>query len=159
MKVFLLRHAEAAYGVADPLRPLTPAGRSMAADLAEFVRDKPFFEVDAIWCSPYRRARETAAPFEAAFPDAPLRVIDELTPESDPEWTRANLLAEKQSILLVGHNPHLSLLARSLICAGDHSVPLSFKKAGLMALRRDGLSPSGFSLAAWLPPAAIGLKV
>lgn len=130
----------------------------MAADLASFMRDKPFYEIDAIWTSPYRRARETAAPLEAAFPDAHVHIVDELTPESDPEWARSQLLAEKQSILVVGHNPHLSLLARSLMCSGSTAAPLSFKKAGLMGFKRDGMSPTGFMLAAWLPPGALGLR-
>jgi phosphohistidine phosphatase SixA len=58
VRLILVRHAEAAPGEPDELRPLTRAGRDAARELGErLVGERP----DAVLCSPLLRARETAA--------------------------------------------------------------------------------------------------
>ena len=57
MRLFLVRHAEAAPGEPDELRPLTDAGRTVARALGERLRtERP----EAVLSSPLLRARETA---------------------------------------------------------------------------------------------------
>ena len=79
MTLFLTRHAETVWhkenryaGTSDI--DLTPHGVEQAGRLAEWVRTR---RVDAIVCSPVRRARETAAPAAAATGIA-IEVDDEL---------------------------------------------------------------------------------
>ena len=57
MRLFLVRHAEAAPGDPDDLRPLTPAGREAARALGEKLAAE---RLDAVLSSPLLRARETA---------------------------------------------------------------------------------------------------
>lgn len=67
MQLWLIRHAlpvrvEGVVGAADP--GLAPEGHDQAERLAGWLRGQPF---DAVWSSPMRRARETAAPLAAAL--------------------------------------------------------------------------------------------
>ena len=57
VRLYLVRHAKAAPGDPDELRPLTPEGREEARRLAErLAAERP----DAVVTSPLLRARETA---------------------------------------------------------------------------------------------------
>ena len=58
MQLLLVRHAEAASGTPDELRPLTPTGREQARSLGERLRAEGV-EPSAILTSPLLRARET----------------------------------------------------------------------------------------------------
>ena len=68
MRLFLVRHAEAAAGDPDELRPLTPGGRGTAREIgARLAAEQP----QAVLSSPLLRARETAVAIaEAAGLDA-----------------------------------------------------------------------------------------
>jgi phosphohistidine phosphatase len=58
LRVFLVRHAEAAPGEPDELRPLTPDGREAARALA---RRPAALQPSPVVSSPLLRGRETAA--------------------------------------------------------------------------------------------------
>ncbi|MGH2450501.1 MAG: SixA phosphatase family protein, partial [Candidatus Limnocylindria bacterium] len=58
MQLYLVRHAEAAQGEPDELRPLTAAGREQARSLGVRLRVVGV-QPDAILTSPFLRARET----------------------------------------------------------------------------------------------------
>ena len=103
MELLLIRHAlpvrideGAVEGPADPA--LAPSGLDQAAALAEWLADEA---VDAIWCSPMRRAQETAAPLAerlgldiitedgiAEYDREALSYIpvEELKAANDPRW-------------------------------------------------------------------------
>jgi 2,3-bisphosphoglycerate-dependent phosphoglycerate mutase len=105
MELLLIRHAlpvrideGAADGPADP--GLAELGQTQAAALADWLAAE---QVDAIWTSPMRRARETAAPLAArlALPvtvddglaeydkDAASYIpIEELKAANDPRWNQ-----------------------------------------------------------------------
>jgi phosphohistidine phosphatase SixA len=59
MRVLIVRHAEAAAGNPDELRPLTPEGREHARAVGMLLREQGF-AADAVVSSPLLRARETA---------------------------------------------------------------------------------------------------
>lgn len=101
MELLLIRHAlpvrvEDADGPADPV--LSEAGIRQAGALARWLRDEP---IDAVWVSPLRRARQTAAPLEATLgleavvepgvqefdaEDPTYIPIEELKAADDPRW-------------------------------------------------------------------------
>ena len=82
-----------------PIRRSADLGHAQAAALAEWLADE---EIDAIWCSPMRRARETAAPARRAAraSTSPSRTgiaeydrdgasyipVEELKAANDPRW-------------------------------------------------------------------------
>lgn len=121
----------------DPNRALTPAGRKRMKAIArglKWLGCAPEF----ILSSPYLRARETAELAAAALGcKEALIFTPTLVPEAEPgaviEFVRLHYRRAK-SLLLVGHEPQMSLLTGRLI-AGDAGAGLKLKKAGLVKLR------------------------
>lgn len=103
----LVRHAEKDTRVADD-PPLTDAGLARAERLAAGLRGT---RLDAIYSSPYRRTRQTAAPVarERGLP------VLEYAP-GDAAAFAARLRAERPrgTVLVVGHSNTLPPLARQL---------------------------------------------
>ena len=103
MDLLLIRHAlpvrvdeGTVEGPADP--ELAPLGHEQAAALADYLAGE---HIDALWCSPMRRARETAAPLAERLglepvvedgiseydKDSPEYIpIEELKAMGDPRW-------------------------------------------------------------------------
>jgi phosphohistidine phosphatase len=159
MKIFLLRHAPASIGDPDPERPLSGSGQRMARRLAKFMQGNPFYRYTEIWSSPYRRARETAEHFMGTGKQTvSMELTDRLLPEASPENLLPDLVHRNEPVLLVGHNPQLSNLASILMGSGGTTCHQPFKKCALFVFKRDHFSPSGFTLAGYLPPASLGLK-
>jgi phosphohistidine phosphatase len=100
MRLLIVRHAEAAPGEPDELRPLTPAGRKSARELGRRLRDDGFAP-DAVVTSPLLRARETAAALDLGEP----AVDERLAPGASPEDVRDAATGRGATVLLVGHQP------------------------------------------------------
>ena len=96
----IVRHAEAAPGEPDELRPLTAGGREQARALADRLRAEGF-EPDAVVSSPLLRARQTAAALELGEPD----VDERLAPGASPEEIREAAEGRGETVLVVGHQP------------------------------------------------------
>jgi len=100
MRLLIVRHAEAAPGDPDELRPLTAAGREHARALGQRLRDAGF-SPDAVVTSPLLRARETAAALDLGEP----AVDDRLAPGASPNDLREAAVGRGATVLLVGHQP------------------------------------------------------
>jgi CHAD domain-containing protein/phosphohistidine phosphatase SixA len=118
--VYVVRHATAADGGPDPLRPLTGRGAAEAAVLAKalaLLGCRP----GTILSSPLVRARATAAPLQKTV--LPGRAIVEtriLCPEADPIDTLRFLSGCGDGpCLCVGHRPHLDALVALLLREGS----------------------------------------
>jgi len=104
MRLFLVRHAEAAPGEPDELRPLTTAGRAVARDLGErLVTEQP----DAVVSSPLLRARETAEQIARAAGLTP-ETDDRLAPGATAEDVQAAVAGRGATVIAVGHQPDWS---------------------------------------------------
>lgn len=135
MEILLWRHAEAEEGLPDLDRALTPRGRRQAEAMARWL-DKRLDPAARVMVSPARRAQQTAAWLKREFatvpeiaPGASVAVACEVAgwPEADG------------TVLLVGHQPTLGLLA-SQILFGE-ARDFSLKKGGLIWIggrSRDG---------------------
>lgn len=121
-RLFLLRHAKSSWddpALADFDRPLAPRGRRAAGLLARYMQEAAL-SFDRVLCSGAERARETwGAIAEAMGSRAPTDYEDGLYLAG-----ARNLMARLRaldpavnSVLLVGHNPDLEILARQL-CRG-----------------------------------------
>ena len=162
MEIWLLRHAAAedrAPSGRDEDRSLTNDGEERAREVARGLAAlEP--SIEAILTSPYRRARQTAEPAERELDLADaLQESRALEPDRDPEETLAELRKlGRESVLLVGHEPHLGTLLGRLVC-GRSGLAMPMKKAAVARLIWDGRGRA--ALKALLPPkvlAALGKR-
>ena len=109
MRLLIVRHAEAAPGDPDELRPLTAQGRKQARALGERLREQGVAP-DAVVTSPLLRARETGAAL--GLGDA---VVDErLAPGATPSDVRDAAKGLGEVVIVVGHQPDCGRAAAEL---------------------------------------------
>jgi len=136
--IYLIRHAHAVSDEEDPLRPLSSKGRGQVARVCELLRDRAAFAPVEIWHSPLSRARETAELLARGLGlQARIVLRKGLEPDDDPAEIARALDSEKRSIAVVGHEPHLGILA-SLMAPGpvQAHAHFHFSKAGVLSLSR-----------------------
>jgi phosphohistidine phosphatase len=102
VRVFLVRHAEAAPGDPDELRPLTPAGRDAARALGERLP-----QVDAVVTSPLLRARETGELIARGTGAGPT-TDERLAPGATLNDLSAAVAGRGDTVVAVGHQPDCS---------------------------------------------------
>ncbi|WP_028670035.1 phosphohistidine phosphatase SixA [Saccharospirillum impatiens] len=145
MILYLLRHGEAEpYGraVDDASRALVTSGRQAVSRVATELSP-----VEAVYCSPYLRARQTADLVLSASGQATYQLNQGLTPDSSVAALLSWLdTLTEQSVLLVAHNPLLSSLASQLT-----GMPggVALGTATLVCLDVSDFTPGGTSLL-WL---------
>ncbi|MGZ3660497.1 MAG: phosphohistidine phosphatase SixA [Bdellovibrionota bacterium] len=141
MLIYLVRHGIAedpTTASSDAERRLTEEGREKTERVAKAFH-KRVSKVDLIFHSPYLRALETAQIFSAEFPRAKMQAAKGLTPhdEAKSALPLLNGFGSEESVMIVGHEPHLSTLA-SLLLTGKSSPILEFKKAGVAGIESHG---------------------
>lgn len=154
MRVYLFRHAAAVPhgtpGYAEDERPLTPEGHTQARDAAAGLK-RLNVEPGAILTSPLRRAVETAEEAAQVWSSSlPIKTLEALTPEAPAKQTSLALKAwaSQDALILVGHEPHLSLWLAELVAPGG--LRCDFKKAGVACVELDQVPPpSGSGTLRW----------
>jgi phosphohistidine phosphatase len=106
VRVYVVRHAEAAPGEPDELRRLTPQGREQARRL----RDELATQFDAVLSSPLLRARETAELIAGRAPEPDER----LAPGATEDDVRAAVEGRGDTVLVVGHQPDCGRIVSAL---------------------------------------------
>lgn len=153
MKVYLVRHA-----IAEPRgpvwpddneRPLTMKGTIRMREIAVRLADRGV-QVESIWTSPLRRARQTADVLAPLWTTArTIEVVPELAPGLPPA-TAGEALAERGAdgpLALVGHEPDLGRLTAWMIGA-DAALP--FKKGGVARVDFPAGIEAGAGRLVWL---------
>ena len=128
MQLVIVRHAEAAPGDPDELRPLTPRGREDARALGRRLREEGM-QPDAIVSSPLLRARETAREL-ARETDAKPAPDDRLAPGATADDVRAAVAGRGDTVVVVGHQPDCGRITASL--TGGPEPP--FPPAGMVVV-------------------------
>jgi phosphohistidine phosphatase len=118
MQLVIVRHAEAAQGSPDELRPLTPTGREQARSLGLRLRERGI-EPDAVVSSPLLRARETAAALGLGEPE----VDERLAPGASPADIRDTALSRGETVVVVGHQPDCGHAAAALTGGPEPAFP------------------------------------
>jgi phosphohistidine phosphatase SixA len=127
VRLFLVRHAEAAAGEPDDLRPLTVAGRNTARELgARLAAEQP----DAVVSSPLLRARETAAAIAEA---AGLEVEpdERLAPGATADDVRSATAGRGDTVVAVCHQPDCSEIVLELTGREVRFAPGAFHEVEL----------------------------
>jgi phosphohistidine phosphatase len=128
VRVYLVRHAEAAPGEPDDLRALTPDGRRAARDLGDRLANEGV-RPDAVISSPLLRARETAAEIGRALGVEP-EADDRLGSGATADGLRELVEGRGETVVAVGHQPDCGRIAAEL---GDGVEP-PFAPAGVVVL-------------------------
>jgi phosphohistidine phosphatase len=138
--IFLMRHADAVSDEENPLRPLSRKGRDQVGRVCTVLAKLPAFTPAEIWHSPLARSRETAALLAKGLDlSVPRLLVAGISPDDDPSGIAAVLEASKIEVAVVGHEPHLGVLAAILAHGPDRpGVFYPFPKAAVMALTREG---------------------
>jgi len=108
-----VRHAEAAAGEPDAVRPLTAEGREQARALGEKLAAHG---LDAVVCSPLLRARETAELIARAAGVEP-ETEEQLAPGADVTSLSAAVSGKGETVVVVGHQPDCSEIV--LVLTGE----------------------------------------
>lgn len=152
MYVYLVRHGEATEEAIDPERPLADRGWAEVERMARHLAALrlPLAEIRH---SGKLRARQTAELFARRLaPAAGVRQARGLDPMDDPAIARDDCEVFPESLMLVGHLPHLGRLARSLL--GIEREIFAFPTAAVLCLERTG---RGWLLDWALAPGAVRL--
>ncbi len=106
-------------------------------------------------CSPFTRTQQTAkiAKDILGFPGDP-QLCRELLSEASPEEILGffSSFSREDTVLCVGHEPHLGFTAGVMIC-GQSVLGLSLKKAGACSIYFEGTPRAGAGFLEWWLPA------
>src|SRR6476619_7985509 len=128
MRVYLVRHAQAAGGDPDDLRPLTAEGRADARALGERLAHDGV-HATAVISSPLLRARETAAEIARALGCEP-EADERLAPGATVDDLRDVVAGRGAAVVVVGHQPDCGEIAAEL----SGAPPPAFPPGGLAVL-------------------------
>jgi len=128
VQLYLVRHAEAADGEPDELRPLTAEGRRAARELGERLAADGV-RPDAVLTSPLLRARETGVELARAAGIEP-EADERLAPGATAEDVKSAAGERGETVVVIGHQPDCSRIAAAL--TGGAEPP--FPPAGVLAI-------------------------
>jgi len=151
MRLCLVRHGVAVERGThvDAERPLTDEGRARmelaAAGLTRLIA------VDAIFTSPYLRALQTAEVLGDAYRISRLARTHALV-TGDNEGLFALIGGAGETVLVVGHEPHISGTLSYALTGDGTTVRAQFKKGGAALVRFEGMPRAGEGTLEWLVP-------
>lgn len=127
MKIILVRHGQAENETRpDSARQLTDFGHKQAAQTAEYVTTH--YQPDRFVVSPYDRAQQTLAEFQARAPQVPLTIQNNITPSDDARQALVDIgHIEAECLVVVCHMSIVAYLAGLLM--GDHPESFSLAEA------------------------------
>ena len=143
--VYLLRHAKSSWktGALDHDRPLSGRGRRAAKVLSRHLREQRI-EPQLVLCSTARRARETLERIEPALGTPPVQIERELYGASSDELLERlrGVPDDVGSVMLIGHNPGMQMLALALALpsAAARELEAKYPTAALATLAFPGAS-------------------
>jgi phosphohistidine phosphatase len=121
MRLYLVRHGEAASGEPDHERRLTAAGREQARRVGEQLADSDP-RPDVVLHSPLVRARETAELIAAPLGIQP-EPDDRLAPGATADGVRAAAAGRGEAVVVVGHQPDCGEIAAELTGGTEPAFP------------------------------------
>jgi phosphohistidine phosphatase len=136
MTLFLVQHGEAKPEVEDPQRSLTDGGSETVEQMADWFAQTGI-KVNEIRHSGKRRAEQTATIFAKDLnPPNGVIAVGGLNPNDDVALVAGLLEGEHESIMLVGHLPHLSKLVGYLVTGNPETEVVRFRNAGIVCLTK-----------------------
>lgn len=151
MIIYLLRHGDAVDSsrFEDHDRPLSDFGLRQASAVGTYLAGT-HAELGLIYCSPLLRARQTAEAVQRQLERVSVQTTDSLLSSSDPKQIVGELRkARQRSVLLVGHEPHLSRTISVLLCE-DIRSRVEMRKCSLACISTSDPIQEGRGVLQWL---------
>lgn len=146
MKVFIMRHGEAAhFAASDAERELTQHGITQSLAVAQACEKQGEETLDLVLVSPYVRAQQTWQVISPLFSVKEQMTYEEITPYGNAEeiYTYVSALAQVKSlnsVLLVSHLPLVGYLTAEFV---PGMTPPMFPTSGLVCLEFDPETQKG----------------
>jgi phosphohistidine phosphatase len=136
MYLYLVQHGEAKREEEDPERGLTQKGLEDVRRAVDFATSRGL-RVGAVYHSGKKRGLQTASFFgDFLRPGGGVVSSNSLAPNDDPSvWAERARRAE-EDLMIVGHLPHLAMLAGLLLCGDAERQVIDFKMGGIVCLKR-----------------------
>jgi phosphohistidine phosphatase len=156
VELYILRHGEAGKripsGSKDSERPLTVAGQEEVTEIAKAL-DRLNVRFDFVATSPLKRARQTAETVAKVLrvKKGSVEEWGELKPEGRRSelYRRLSQFKPESSVLVVGHEPHLSAMVSEIVFDGGNGR-IVLKKAGLAKITVTAFQPRTKGELRWL---------
>ncbi|WP_457677646.1 SixA phosphatase family protein [Thermovibrio sp.] len=137
-RVFIVRHAKALkrqeWKEDDCKRPLTKEGEKEFEEFINWL--KPTFPKRVkIISSPCERALKTAEILAKEL-NAKVKVDERLKPDAEPEDYKGVIKDNRGNLILVSHEPDISLFLNSITCLSPSKVAV--KKGSVIEIRKKG---------------------
>lgn len=138
MFLYLVQHGEAKREEEDPSRPLSVKGIEDVKRVASSI-SRLNLEVEEVFHSGKTRAKQTAEILANNLKITKgVSETNGLAPLDDPGVWAERLKGKKESLMLVGHLPHLGKLSSLLLSGDKEKNIIAFKMGGIVCLKRDG---------------------
>ena len=136
MKLYIVRHGQAASSNVDPQRGLTQAGRAEVEKVAGFL--KPLnISVDCVWHSGKARAEQTAEILaEGMTVKEGVTAHAGLAPNDHVGPIRDEIESAGQDIMIVSHLPFVGILTSLLLTGTQSGWLINFKEATTACLEK-----------------------
>lgn len=157
--LLVMRHGEAADGVLDHARPLTPRGEKEVGVMARWLAarvEQGELACPTLYASPFLRAQQTAQQISDAL-GCPVQTLSFITPD-DRISTVINWLLnlpEEGPVMLVSHMPLVGELA-GLLVDGPLSRGMSFSTAAIAELEGEVWAMGCAQLKCYTQPSQLG---
>ena len=151
MTIYFLRHgdASAAGHNHDSTRPLSGLGQEQSSAVGRYLVETQA-DIGMVLCSPLVRARQTAEAVMREIGSVPIRESESLNSSSDPHDILSDLKKTgPKSVLIVGHEPHLSRTI-SLLLWGDIKSRVEMGKCSLACVSTPEPPEQGRGVVEWL---------
>jgi phosphohistidine phosphatase len=137
MLLYLVQHGEAKREEEDPARPLSAKGIEDVKKAASCI-SRLNIEVEEVLHSGKVRAKQTAELLSSNLRIAKgVSQTDGLAPLDAPGLWAERLKHKKNSLMLVGHLPHLGKLSSLLLSGDKEKNIIAFRMGGIVCLKRD----------------------
>jgi phosphohistidine phosphatase len=136
MKVYIVRHGQAASSGVDPQRGLTQAGRAQVEKVAEHLKSLNL-SIDCVWHSGKARAEQTAEILaEAVTVKEGVIAHPGLSPNDYVEPIRDEIESAGQDVMIVSHLPFVGILTSLLLTGSQSEWPIGFREATTVCLQK-----------------------
>lgn len=134
MRLFIMRHGEAAAGASDGERPLTEKGKSDVLKVARVLKESGV-AMKAIYHSKKRRAIQTAEILQKVLnPQAAMSGKTSLSPDDPIDDIVYEIASWKEDAILIGHLPFQSHLISRLVIGDDSRSIVSMDTGSIVIL-------------------------